>query len=329
MPFPASPTNGATYLDTTTNRLWKFYSSVPAWRIEERDFLNDYTRTSSTPAPVDGDELVLDPTAVFYRANSTALGPFEERGGFAAAPLPTDDALPGFLWHDTANADAYLAGVYTPPSTGTTHDTGSTATGSYTVNGGQGIAQSFTITQTATYNRFTFYVGTTDTMTFTFYLINGADANYASGPVLMQQTFTNITVSPGANLLSFTNTPLTAGQTVTWVILSAPINNPVAIRRGNIADPNVLAPVIGTNIVHSATLIGLNQDWGFQFGYDNPTGYTDWVKVGYVEPTLPARVWRNSYPPPLDVMPDGMMWHDTTNGRTFIWDLDALAWVQV
>jgi hypothetical protein len=171
--------------------------------------------------------------------------------------------------------------------------------------------------------------GTTDTFSFAFYLINGANANYATGPVLATQTYTNIAVSPGAQIISFPDTVLTAGQVVTWVLFSLPGNNPVSMRIGNTADANVGSPVIGTNIAHSAALIALNQDWGFRFGYDIPTGLTDWVEVGYVKPSSTSNVWRSNVEPPIEPLVDGLMWHDWTNGRTFMYDADATSWVQL
>jgi hypothetical protein len=330
MAFPTSPTNGQIYQDTTTKRTWKYSSSIPAWRIEEFDVLSEYSNVDvTTTPPANGDELTLNSTATNFVPNGTIVPLSDPIETHAVPPLSTDQRDAGIVWYDSTEGVAYLAGSKTTPGSATTHTTGSTSTGPYTLNAGSGISQSLTITTAGTYNRLTVNTSSTGTYSFNFYLINGANADYAAGPVLASLTLTNVSVSPGALLISFPDTYLTAGQTVTWVLFSKTGNSSISMRIGSDAGTNVGAPVAGTNISHSTTLIALNQDWGFSFGYDIATTLTNWVKIGYGPPSGITNVWRSNVEPPIDPIQDGMMWQDWTIGRTFMYDADSTSWIQL
>jgi len=330
MAFPTSPTNGQIYQDTTTKRTWKYSSLIQAWRIEEFDTLSEYSNVDvTTVAPINGDELTLNSTATNFVPNGTIVPLSNPIETYTVPPLSTDHRDPGVVWYDSVGEAAYLAGSKTDPGSATTHTTGSASTGPYTLNAGKGISQSLTITTAGTYNRLTVNTGSTGTYSFNFYLINGANADYSAGPVLASMTLTNVSVSPGALLISFPDTYLTAGQTVTWVFFSRTGNSSISMRIGSNAGTSVGEPVIGTNISHSTTLIGLNQDWGFSFGYDNPAILTNWVKVGYGPPSGITNVWRSNVEPTINPIQDGIMWHDWTIGRTFMYDADSTAWIQL
>jgi hypothetical protein len=328
MAFPTTPTNGDVYVDPITNRTWFYESAITSWRILERETLGSYTTVDvATVPPIDKDVFAYDATGVHFQNDSTVLTDFDVLyDGNAAAPTSTDLASAGEVWRDATNEDAYLCVTYTPPSTATIIDVPSTATGSLAVNAGESIAQSFTIPvgNDGVYNRLTLYFGTTDTFDFQLDIYAGTNVD---GVPIMTQVFLAAAVSPGPSLFSFTDTSLMAGI-YSWKVTSLAGNNAISVRRSAGTGYTDGAPVTGTGVVHSLTLLGLNQDWGFQVGYDVPTGVTEWMEV-----TDPAnytqRIWKDSIPPPITPLTDGLLWHDTTVGRTFMYDIDVLTWVQL
>jgi len=294
----------------------------------ERESLSAYATTDVTSvAPADEDIFAYDSTGVHFQLYGNLLGDFDGLyDGNAAAPVGTEIAEAGEVWRDAANEDAYLCITYTPPSTATVINVPAQAAGSLTVNAGQAIAQSFTIlaANENIYNRLTLYFGTTDTFSFQLDIYSGTNVD---GAPIMSQVFAPVGVAPGPRLFSFTDTYLTAG-TYSWKVTSLAGNNPIAVRRSSATTYTGGSPVTGTNVVHSLTLAGLSRDWGFQFGYDIPTGYSEWLPVA--DPTTyTTRIWRDSVPPPVTPFVDGLLWHDTTVGRTFVWDNDILTWVQL
>lgn len=326
MAFPTTPTNGEIYVDPVTKRTWFYESAISSWRVLERETLGEYTTTDvvSTP-PVDEDILAYDAVGAHFQNESSLLGKFDGLyDGNAIAPTSNDQAEAGEVWRDSTAEKAYLCVTYTPPSTATVIDVPAIAFGSLVVNAGERIAQSFEITTAGVYNRFTLYFGTTDTFNFTLNIYSGTDVDATP---IMTQTFLGVGVSPGPELFSFTDTFLSAG-TYSWAIESLAGNNPVAVRRSADTTYTNGSPVTGTNVVHSLVLLGSNLDWGFQFGYDIPTGVAEWLPVD--DPlTYTQRVWRSAVPPPVTPFTDGLLWHDTTVGITFMWDIDALVWVQL
>ena len=328
MAFPTTPTNGQVYVDPTTNRTWFYESAITAWRILEKETLGSYTKVDvATVPPVDKDVFAYDATGVHFQNDSTVLTDFDVLyDGNAAAPTASDTALSGEVWRDATNEDAYLCITYTPPSSSTVIDVPSTATGSFTVNAGESIAQSLTISAAneGVYNRLTLYFGTNDVFDFRLDLYSGTNVD---GVPIMTQVFNGAAVSPGPSLFSFTDTSLTAGI-YSWKVTSLAGSNSIAVRRSAGAGYTDGSPVTGTGVVHSLTLLGLNQDWGFQFGYDIPTGVTEWLPVA--DPTnVVQTVWKDDAPPPLTPFNDGLLWHDTSIGRTFMYDADAASWVQL
>ena len=328
MAFPTTPTNGQVYVDPVTNRTWFYESAITSWRILERAALDSYTTVDVvTSPPADEEVFAYDATGAHFQNSSDVLTDFDVLyDGNAAAPTSTDLAEAGEVWRDATNEDAYLCVTYTPPSTATVVDVPATATSSLTVNAGQRIAQSFTIPAGSdnVYNRLTLNFGTTDTFDFQLDLYSGTNVD---GVPILTQTFPASAVSPGPSLFSFTDTFLTAGV-YSWKVTSLAGNNPIAVRRSAGTTYTDGAPVTGTNVVHSLTLLGLNQDWGFEVGYDIPTGVTEWL--GVADPaTYLQRIWRGTLPPPVTPFPDGLLWHDTAIGRTFMYDIDVGTWVQL
>ena len=330
MAFPAGPLDGQLYTDPTTNRTWFYEAAILSWRLKEKTLLSDYTTTDlTTVPPSDGELFAYDAAGGHFQNDSTVIGVFDALiDNNAVAPTSADVANAGEVWRDSTNEDAYLCITYVPPQTATVITVPATATNSLTVNDGQAIAQSFEIFAGQVFNRLTIFTGTTDTVDLQLRIYPGTTLPTLNPPApILDQTFVGINLSPGPQLFSFTDTYLAPGDYL-WKIDSINGNNPFAVRRSAGTGYTDGGPVPGQNTVHSLTLLGANEDWGFEFGYDIPTGNAEWLPVADSTDIL-QRVWRDDTPPPITPYTDGLLWHDTTVGRTYMWDIDILAWVQL
>ena len=326
MAFPTSPTNGQIYTDTTTKRRWKYDSATTTWLLIERQTLKDYTSVNvTTVAPIEGDLFTYDSTNSYFKNNSAILSDFLDiSDGHALAPTINDEDTEGTVWRDSTNEEAYFNLAATPPGTATTINVASTVTGPLTVNATERIAQSFTVSTAYIYNRLTINTSSTGTYDLQLDIYSGTNVD---GTPLMTTTISGVSVIPGPVLLPFPDLYMAAG-TYSWKVTSLAGNAAFNVRISSGTTYTAGSPQIGTNVVHSLTLLASSKDWAFQFGYDIPRNITTWLKWAYPAP-LNQGVYKGTTPYAEDTTTDGIMWYDSTTGRVFMYDGDAGSWVQL
>lgn len=326
MAFPLTPTNGQVYTDTTTKRQWVYQSSISAWRLKERKTLSAYSRTDVTStALAEGDVLVYNSANTAFKNTSAFLGDFDPlHDAKTTAPTSANIANAGEVWRDSTAETSYICSSYTAPSSTTVVSVASSTTSPYTITAGQRIAQSFTLNTAGTYNRLSIFSGSTGTFSFRVKIYSGT--NVDGTPISTKDVTVNISAT-GPILLRLDDLVLSTGV-YSWSVESLAGNGSFIVRRSTDTTYTSGAPVTGTGVVHTLTLLGFSLDWAFTFGYDLEVGYSVWVPIG-TPSTYVGRVWRSSSTPPLSPMPDGQLWHNTANGVTYMWDTDASSWIHL